>query len=85
MLGAGVGLTALNNQRAQVNKLEELKSAQAAAAKTEAERLNIEKQRFELEKANMQEEKLQAEAVKSLRKLMADADIRLEGIMAKHQ
>jgi hypothetical protein len=78
------GLAALNNQRAQINKLAELQKAQAQAAKTEQDRLALEQQRLELEKSRIEEEKATATAVKSLRRLMADAGSTLERIASKH-
>ena len=82
VLGAMGGMAALNNQRASLNKLSEIKDelakAQASAAKTEKERLAIEKKRLALEQAHLEEQKNTAEAVKELRILMADADTLLE-------
>jgi hypothetical protein len=76
------GLAALNNQRASLKKLsgiqEQLEKAQAASAKTEEERLAIEKQRFALQQAQIEEQKFTAESVKELRILMADSDTLLE-------
>ena len=84
VLGAMGGMEALNNQRASLNKLSEIKNelakAQASAAKTEKERLAIEKKRLALEQAHLEEQKNTAEAVKELRILMADADTLLERI-----
>lgn len=74
------GLAALSNQRAQTNKLAELQRGQAAAAKTEQQRLAIEQQRLELEKARFEEQKAIAEAVKSLRRLMAETGSTIERI-----
>ena len=82
VLGAMGGMAALNNQRASLNKLSEIKDelakSQASAAKTEKERLAIEKKRLALERAHLEEQKNTAEAVKELRILMADADTLLE-------
>ncbi|MDB4546947.1 hypothetical protein OAF44_01435 [Akkermansiaceae bacterium] len=84
VLGAMGGMAALNNQRASLNKLSEIKDelakAQASAAKTEKERLAIEKKRLALEQAHLEEQKNTAEAVKELRILMADAATLLERI-----
>ncbi|MDB4314143.1 hypothetical protein N9953_03065 [Akkermansiaceae bacterium] len=84
VLGAMGGMAALNNQRASLNKLSEIKDelakSQASAAKTEKERLAIEKKRLALEQAHLEEQKNTAEAVKELRILMADAATLLERI-----
>ena len=76
------GLAALSNQQASLKKLsgiqEQLEKAQAASAKTEEERLAIEKQRFALQQAQIEEQKFTAESVKELRILMADSDTLLE-------
>ena len=68
----------------QINKLAELKNGQAAAAKTEMQRLAIEQQRLELEKARFEEQKAIAEAVKSIRRLMADTGCTIERIASNH-
>jgi hypothetical protein len=80
MLGAMGGLAALNNQRAQVNKLAALQKGQAQAAKTEQHRLQIEKQRLELEEARFAEQKAEMAAIKGLRRIMAEVGSDLDRI-----
>jgi hypothetical protein len=74
------GLAALNNQRAQTNKLAALQRAQQQSAKTEKERLAVEQRRLELEKARFEEERATREATKSLRRLMAEVGSELDRI-----
>ena len=86
-LAALGGMAHLKNQSAQRNDLEkqrELLHEQLASAKaveiSEKERLEIEKKRFEIQEENRRLNLEKAQAVKSIRKTLADASSAFERI-----
>lgn len=73
-------LAASSQRQAQLRALEAQREAQAQMVATEQARLEIERQRLALETARIEAAKVDAEAVKVLRRLLADVGAEIETI-----
>lgn len=73
-------LTASSQRQAQLRAMEAQREVQAKVAATEQARLEIERQRLALETARMEAAKAEAEAVKVLRRILAEVGSDLEAI-----
>ena len=84
-------LAAINDRKRQIKEqrqlADELRKQTAALEKqntVETQRLNIEKQRLKAEDADRELREKQAEQVKDLRNLLADASVRLKRFRKRH-
>lgn len=73
-------LAASSQRQAQLRALEAQRAEQARRAATEEARLELERQRFALDNARVEAAKAEAEAVKVLRRVLADVGADLETI-----
>lgn len=76
-------LMAHSQRKEQILAMEAMRQQQAEIAKTEQERLKVEKQRLELEHLKQRAEKDEKEAVRLLRVLMAEVGAEFEGLASR--
>jgi hypothetical protein len=74
------GYASLRQRQAQQQELQELSALQRETAKTESERLAIEKKRLKLELDRAAQAKSDAQSTKQLRRMMADLGSDLDKI-----